>query len=78
LNEVSSELLLEKLLALAGPGTPLGDAELHKLMSDLISCGGSVTLELNETRVKVIRREGRFSLKKEDTRRASSLPPRTR
>jgi hypothetical protein len=76
LNEVSTELLRERLLALAN--VQLGDAEIIKLLSDLVSCGGSVTLELNEVRVKLIRREGRFSIKKDDLRpRVSSIPPRT-
>jgi hypothetical protein len=76
LNEVSTELLREKLLALAG--VQLSDSEIIKLLSDLVSCGGGVTLELNEVRVKLIRREGRFSIKKEELRpRLSSMPPRT-
>jgi hypothetical protein len=76
LSEVPSEHLRERLLAMAG--AQLLDADLVKLLQDLIGCGGGVTLELDEMRVKLIRREGRFILKKEDPRRASSsMPPRS-
>ena len=75
MSEVSSEHLRERLTGLAGAQLP--DADVLKLLHDLIGCGGSVTLELDEMRVKLIRREGRFILKKEDSRRpSSSMPPR--
>jgi hypothetical protein len=41
----------------------------------LIGCGGGVTLEFNDMRLKLIRREGRFILK-EERRSSSSIPPR--
>jgi hypothetical protein len=75
LNEVSSELLRDKLLAIIG--SQLQDQEVIKLVSDLLSCGGGVTLELDDIRLKLIRREGRFGIKKEDSRRTSTVPPRT-
>jgi hypothetical protein len=74
LTDVSSENLRERLLALAG--TQLSEADVIKLLSDLISCGGGVTLELTDMRLKLIRREGRFILK-EERRNSSSMPPRT-
>ncbi|HEY2733039.1 MAG TPA: hypothetical protein VGI70_03600 [Polyangiales bacterium] len=68
-------MLRERLLAIAGAQLP--EVDVIKLLSDLISCGGGVTLELDELRLKLIRREGRFILKKEDQRRtSSSMPPR--
>ncbi|MET0390796.1 MAG: hypothetical protein ABW321_32785 [Polyangiales bacterium] len=74
MTEVSSELLRDKLLALVG--STVNDGEVAKLLADLLSCGGGVTLEIEEVRLKLVRREGRFTIKKEDLRR-SSLPPRT-
>ena len=74
MNEVSAEMMRDKLLALLG--SQLQDAEVVKLLADLLSCGGGVTLELDEVRVKLIRREGRFGMKKEE-RRSSTVPPRT-
>jgi hypothetical protein len=76
LSEVSSEKLRERLLAIAG--AQLTDLDVVKLLSDLIGCGGGVTLEIDDMRLKLIRREGRFILKKEEARRSSSsMPPRS-
>jgi hypothetical protein len=75
LNEVSSELLRDKLLAMIS--SQLQEQEVIKLLSDLLSCGGGVTLELDDMRLKLIRREGKFGIKKEDSRRTSTVPPRT-
>ena len=73
MSEVSSENLRERLLGIAG--AQLTEADVVKLLSDLIGCGGGVTLELNDMRLKLIRREGRFILK-EERRSSSSIPPR--
>lgn len=73
MNEVSSEQLRDRLLAMIG--SQLQDPEVMKLLADLLSCGGGVTLELEDVRLKLIRREGRFSVKKEDIRRSSTVPP---
>jgi DNA repair protein RadC len=74
LTEVfSPERLRERLSALGG--AQLSEAEVIKLLTDLINFGGGVSLELDELRVKLIRREGHFALK--DARAHSSLPPRT-
>ena len=75
MNEVSSEMLRDKLLAMIG--SQLQDQEVVKLLADLLSCGGGVTLELDDIRLKLIRREGKFAIKKEDSRRTSTVPPRT-
>lgn len=75
MNEVSSEMLRDKLLAIVG--SQLQDQEVMKLLCDLLSCGGGVTLELEDLRLKLIRREGKFGIKKEDSRRSSTVPPRT-
>lgn len=73
LTEVSAERVREKLGALGS--TQLSEADVIKLLTELINCGGGVSLELDELRVKLIRREGHFALK--DGRSHSSLPPRT-
>jgi hypothetical protein len=73
LSDVSSEKLRERLLALTGAQLP--EVDLIRLLGDLISCGGGVTLELDEVRLKLIRREGRFMLKKDEQRRSSTVPP---
>jgi hypothetical protein len=75
LSEVSTEHLRERLIGMAGAQLP--DSDVLKLLADLIGCGGGVTLELDEMRVKLLRREGRFVLRKEDLRRtSSSMPPK--
>jgi hypothetical protein len=74
LTEVTSELLRDRLLALAG--SQVSEVEVSKLLAELLSCGGGVTLELDDLRIKLVRREGRFTFKKEESRRASSFPPR--
>lgn len=76
MSDVSPELLRDKLLALLG--TQVTDAEVAKVLLELLNCGGGVTLELDDLRMKLVRREGRFILKKDDPRRISSLPPRDR
>jgi len=76
LSDVSPELLRDKLLALLG--AQVTDADVAKLLLELLNCGGGVTMELDDLRVKLVRREGRYSLKKDDPRRTSSLPPRDR
>jgi hypothetical protein len=73
LTEVSAERLRERLSALGN--SQLSEADVIKLLTELINCGGGVSLELDELRVKLIRREGHFALK--DGRPHSSLPPRT-
>ncbi len=74
MTEASSERVREKLGALGS--TQLSEADVIKLLTELINCGGGVSLELDELRVKLIRREGHFALK--DGRSHSSFPPRTR
>lgn len=76
MSDVSPELVRDKLLGLLG--AQITEPDVPKLLLELLSCGGGVTLELDDLRVKLVRREGRFSLKKEDSRRASSMPPRER
>jgi hypothetical protein len=73
LTEVSPERLRERLSSLGS--SQLSEADVIKLLTELINCGGGVSLELDELRVKLIRREGHFALK--DGRTHSSLPPRT-
>lgn len=73
MNEVSNEQLRDKLLALVG--AQVTEADVTKLLAELLSCGGAVTLEIDDVRMKLIRREGRLSFKREDARRVSTMPP---
>lgn len=73
MTEVSSEWVRDKLLALTG--AQVTEADVSKLLMELLSCGGGVTLELEDVRVKLVRREGRLSFKREDLRRVSTMPP---
>lgn len=75
MTEVSSEQLRDKLLALVGAA--VSEADITRLLADLLNCGGGVTMELDDVRVKLIRREGRFCIKKEELRRVSTQPPRS-
>lgn len=70
--EVSPERVREKLVALTGQ---LSEGDVIKLLTELLAVGGGVSLEIDELRVKLIRREGHFALK--DGRTHSSLPPRS-
>jgi hypothetical protein len=56
-------------------GAQLSEADVIKLLTEMINCGGGVNLEYDELRFKLIRREGHFALK--DGRLHSSIPPRT-
>lgn len=72
---VSIDVLRERLQAL--PGISLSDEDVLKLLTELIAAGGGVTLDIDDGRWKLIRRDGRFVLKKDDTRvRPSTMPPR--
>jgi hypothetical protein len=71
----TSEILRERLQAMTG--NPVADADVARLLMELLAAGDGVTLELEEGRWKLIRRDGRFVLKKDDARaRQSTMPPR--
>jgi hypothetical protein len=75
LSDDAIELLRERLHALTG--NPIADADVARLLTDVVAAGGGVTLEVDDGRWKLIRRDGRFVLKKEDSRaRPSTMPPR--
>lgn len=76
MSDVSTEHLRDKLLALVG--SQVTEADVARLLVEVLGCGGGVTLDLNELRLKLLRREGKLTFKKEDARRASSMPPRDR
>jgi hypothetical protein len=76
LSDVSAELIRDKLLALLG--TQITDPDAGKLLLEVLNCGGGVTVEIDDLRLKLVRRDGRYSLKKDDPRRISSMPPRDR
>lgn len=67
--------LRAKLASLAG--TQLDDLEVARIVSEAIKGGGGVYIELDDqTRYRVIRRDGTFQLSKDAIRRPSTLPPR--
>ena len=69
------EILREKLSALAG--SPITDVDVVKLLHEIVASGGGISMELDEGRWKLLRRDGRFVLKKDDGRaRPSTIPPR--
>ena len=72
-TENSHERVRERLGALLGAALP--ETEVIKLLIELLNAGGGVSLELDELRLKLVRREGHFALK--DGRGHSSLPPRS-
>ena len=75
--ELENEGVRARLAALAG--TPLNDLDVLDLLADAIRGGGGVHIEVDDqTRYKLIRREGRFTLSKDPGRgRNSSVPPRS-
>jgi hypothetical protein len=68
----SPDRVRERLGALSN--TQISEADLIKLVTDLLNAGGGVSLEIDEIRVKVVRREGHFVIK--DGRIHSTVPPR--
>lgn len=68
--------LRAKLASIAG--TALDDLEVARIVSEAIKGGSGVYIELDEnTRYRVIRRDGNFQLSKDGgMRRPSTLPPR--
>lgn len=71
MTDVSPDRLRERLGALAG--NVLSEADVIKLLTELLNCGGGVSLELDAMHVKLVRREGHFVLKDS---RFSTNPPR--
>jgi hypothetical protein len=71
----TSDILRERLHAMSGNLVP--DADIERLLVEVLAAGGGITLDLGEARWKLIRRDGRFALKKDDVRaRPSTIPPR--
>ena len=63
-----------RLSALAG--TPLSDDTVAELLVEIVNGGGGVHIEIDDTRYKLIRRDGRFVLTKDARGRLSTIPPR--
>jgi hypothetical protein len=58
-------------------GALLTDDDILALLAEVVSGGGGVHIEIDETtRYKLIRRDGRFVLTKDSRARLSSVPPR--
>ena len=74
--ESDQENLRGKLAGLAG--VMLSDADLAELIGEIISGGGGVHIEIDDqTRYRLVRREGRFVLSRDPMRaKPSSVPPR--
>jgi hypothetical protein len=75
--ELENEAVRARLAGMAG--NPLSDLDVLDLLTDAIKGGAGVHIEVDEqTRYKLIRREGRFVLSKERGRGPnSSIPPRS-
>lgn len=73
MGEDTPDNLRTKLLALAG--VPLTDEIVPGLLLEVVSEGGGVTLDVENMRFKLLRRDGKFLLKKEDPRSQSTIPP---
>jgi hypothetical protein len=73
MSEDAPDTLRAKLLALTG--VPLADEAVPELLLEVVSEGGGVTLDLDNIRFKLLRRDGRFLIKKEDPRSQSTIPP---
>ena len=75
--ELENEGVRARLAALVG--NPLNDLDVLDLLADAVKGGGGVHIEIDEqTRYKLIRREGRFVLSKDRVRGPnSSIPPRS-
>lgn len=56
-------------------GVRLTDEEVHMLLRDVVAGGGGVTIDVDDGRYRLVRRDGKFGLKKVDRRRTSTLPP---
>jgi hypothetical protein len=65
--------LRAKLMSLMG--TSMDSAHVTELLTEVLRAGGGVRMELDDARFTLIRREGRFVLKKDD-HRPSTMPPR--
>ncbi|MDH5670513.1 MAG: hypothetical protein OEZ06_00080 [Myxococcales bacterium] len=57
-------------------GMSLGDADVVKLLSDVLSGGGGVQIHLDDTGFKLTRREGKFVITREPRAYPSNTPPR--
>ncbi|MDD9945010.1 MAG: hypothetical protein OXU20_28465 [Myxococcales bacterium] len=55
-------------------GAQLSESEVAKLIEDVVSAGGGVNIETDDGRYRLVRREGKYELRKAD-RRPSSHPP---
>jgi hypothetical protein len=72
--ELENEAVRARFDALAG--IPLNDLDVLDLLADAVKGGGGVHIEIDDqTRYKLIRREGRFALTKEPRGRSSTTPP---
>lgn len=73
MSEDAPDNLRAKLMALAG--VPLEDEVVPTLLLEVVNEGGGVTLDIDAARFKLLRRDGKFLLKKEDPRSQSTIPP---
>jgi hypothetical protein len=59
-------------------GTPLEESDVLKLLAEIVAGGGGVYVEVDDTtRFRLIRRDGKFVVVRDQGRsRLSSFPPR--
>lgn len=73
---VSISFLRDRLQALRG--VPVDDLELSELLTQIIESGAGVTIDVDGTRFRIIRRDNAFTLKAVDARPSTIPPPRRR
>lgn len=73
MTEDDPSALQGKLAALAG--APLADADVAPLLAEAVHAGAGVTLDVDGVRFRLLRRDGKFVIKKDDPRSPSTMPP---
>ena len=73
MSEADPNALQGKLAALAGQS--IADGDVPALLQEVVAEGGGVTLDVDHVRFKLLRRDGKFVLKREDPRSPSTMPP---
>jgi hypothetical protein len=74
LNDIALSSLRDRLSGLVG--STLSDEDIVRLVADVLRSGGSVSFEVDDTRFKLLKRESRLMLKRDDPRRPSTMPPK--
>lgn len=73
MNDADPSALQGKLSSLAGQ--PIADEDVAAVLRDVVAEGGGISIDVDHVRFKLLRRDGKFVLKKEDPRSQSTIPP---